>query len=126
MTNEEIEYKRMLYKKLLKHYREKREWCKTARNEYKSSSDIDGLPKGKGFKVNYRMEELIDSISDLEDKLDEILLIVNGLSPTHQDILSKAYIIGITREKLAEERNVDVDRINHLVGYALKEFIEKV
>ena len=121
MTDKEVEYK-----KLLKHYREKREWCKTAQNEYRSSSNIDGLPKGQGYKVNYRMEELIDSISELEDKLDEILLIVNGLSPTHQDILSKTYIKGITREQLADERNVDIDRINHLIGYALKEFIENI
>ncbi len=118
--------KQVEYKELLKHYREKREWCKTARNEYRSSSNIDGLPKGKGFKANYRMEELIDSISNLEGKLDEILLIINKVSPTHQDVLNKAYILGITREKLAEERDVDVDRINHLIGYALKEFVEKV
>lgn len=121
MTEKQLEYKT-----LLKNYKAKREWCKTAKLEYKSSGDIDGLPKGQGFKPNYRLEELIDSISILEDKLDEILLIINNLSPTHQDILNQHYIIGKPRREIAFESDVEIDRINHLIGYALNEFVEKV
>lgn len=121
MTDKQIEYRN-----LLEHYREKRQWIKVAYNEYKSSSNIDGLPKGKGYKVSYRMEELIDSVKNLEEKLDTILLLINKLSPIHQDILQKRFIQGMSHKDISEEKDVDLDRVYHLISNAKKEFTDLV
>lgn len=97
------------------------------------SKNLDGMPKGKGLKESYKLEELIDEEKELEKEHEDLKLklvriqrILNKVSPSNRRILDEVYIKGIQRSDIAYDRNVSEDRINHMIGYALSEFEQKI
>ena len=121
--------------KELKHYRSSQEWIKSQLLMYEElreqayslkSPNFDGMPKAIN-KMNYALEELMDKYTELIDiltekqnKLNKVIIALETLEPIQKTILSDRYIVGLRTYQIARKRNYSERTIHRIIHQGLE------
>lgn len=121
--------------KELKHYRSSQEWIKSQLLMYEElreqayslkSPNFDGMPKAIN-KMNYALEELMDKYTELIDiltekqnKLNKVIIALETLEPIQKTILSDRYIVGLRAHQIARKRNYSERTIHRIIHQGLE------
>lgn len=127
--------------KELKYYRSSQEWIKSQLLMYEElreqayslkSSNFDGMPKAIN-KMNYALEELMDKYTELIDiltekqnKLNKVIIALETLEPIQKTILSDRYIIGLRTYQIARKRNYSERTIHRIIHQGLEKLKESL
>lgn len=121
--------------KELKYYRSSQEWIKSQLLMYEElreqayslkSPNFDGMPKAIN-KMNYALEkfmdkytELIDILTEKQNKLNKVIIALETLEPIQKTILSDRYIIGLRTYQIARKRNYSERTIHRIIHQGLE------
>ena len=124
----------------LKNFRFSQEWIKSQLLKYEElreqayslkSPNFDGMPKAL-YKVNYFLEELMDKYTELIDiltekqnKLNKVIVALETLEPIQKTILSDRYIIGLRAHQIARKRNYSERAVYKIIRSGLEK-LEKM
>lgn len=119
----------------LKNFRFSQEWIKSQLLKYEElreqayslkSPNFDGMPKAL-YKVNYFLEELMDKYTELIDiltekqnKLNKVIVALETLEPIQKTILSDRYIVGLRAHQIARKRNYSERTIHRIIHQGLE------
>ena len=119
----------------LKNFRFSQEWIKSKLLEYEElrerayrlkSPNIDGMPKAL-YKVNYFLEEimdmyteLIDILTEKQNKLNKVIIALETLEPIQKTILSDRYIVGLRVHQIARKRNYSERAVYKIIRSGLE------
>lgn len=119
----------------LKNFKFSQEWIKSKLLEYEElrerayslkSPNIDGMPKAL-YKVNYFLEEimdmyteLIDILTEKQNKLNKVIIALETLEPIQKTILSDRYIVGLRVHQIARKRNYSERAVYKIIRSGLE------